>query len=46
VAYSTNGGRRGTRIDCLRESQREGGMYLVEVAWGDVDWIGAGGEFL
>jgi hypothetical protein len=22
------------------------GMDLVEVGWGDVDWIGAGGEFL
>jgi hypothetical protein len=46
--------RKGTRIGCWWESQREGGpldrprhkwldnirMNLVEVGWGDLDWIG------
>jgi hypothetical protein len=43
-------GRRGTCIGCWWESQKERGhqedqdvggrMDLVEVGWGDVDWIG------
>jgi hypothetical protein len=51
-------GRRGTRIGCWWESQKEGGdwedqdvggrMDVVEVGWGGVDWlrIGTGGELL
>jgi hypothetical protein len=30
-------GRRGTRIGCWLDNVR---MDLVEVGWGDVDWIG------
>jgi hypothetical protein len=36
-------GRRGTPIVCWWQSQREGGhirMDLVEVGWGDMDWLG------
>jgi hypothetical protein len=42
-ACSAIGERRGTRIGCWWESQRERGHYrmdLVEVRWSDVDWIG------
>jgi hypothetical protein len=50
-ACSTNGRRIGTRIGCWWESKRPLGrprrrwldnirMDLVEMGWGDVDWIG------